>query len=75
MLLPPCRAFATRRTGDAAAAEKIYENLGAAANLPKDLKQEADLLATVVAMVNGGRVRLCGNFKGARFDLNAFAEL
>jgi len=25
--------------------------------------------------VNGGSVRLCGNFKGARFDLNAFAEV
>jgi len=38
-------------------------------------RSEADLLATVVAMVNGGSVRLCGNFKGARFDLNAFAEV
>ena len=24
--------------------------------------------------VNGGRVRLCGNFKGTRFDLDALAE-
>ena len=31
-------------------------------------QSEADLLATVVGMVNGGSVRLCGNFKGARFD-------
>jgi len=37
-------------------------------------QSEADLLATVVGMVNGGSVRLCGNFKGARFDLNTFAE-
>jgi len=30
---------------------------------------EAELIATVVCMVNSGRVRLCGNFAGARFDL------
>ena len=30
---------------------------------------EAELIATVVWMVNSGRVRLCGNFAGARFDL------
>ena len=30
---------------------------------------EAELIATVVCMVNSGQVRLCGNFKGARFDL------
>ena len=38
-------------------------------------QSEAELLATVVAIVNGGSVRLCGNFKGSRFDLNAFAEV
>ena len=30
---------------------------------------EAEVIATVVYLVNSGRVRLCGNFKGARFDL------
>jgi hypothetical protein len=30
---------------------------------------EAELIGTVVCMVNSGRVRLCGNFAGARFDL------
>ena len=30
---------------------------------------EAEVIATVVDLVNSGRVRLCGNFKGARFDL------
>jgi len=30
---------------------------------------EAELIATVVFLVNSGRVRLCGNFAGARFDL------
>jgi len=30
---------------------------------------EAELIATVVYLVNSGRVRLCGNFNGARFDL------
>ena len=31
--------------------------------------REAEVIATVVHMVNAGAVRLCGNFKGARFDL------
>jgi hypothetical protein len=30
---------------------------------------EAEVIATVVFLVNSGAVRLCGNFKGARFDL------
>ena len=30
---------------------------------------DAELIATVVYMVNGGHVRLCGTFKGSRFDL------
>jgi hypothetical protein len=32
-------------------------------------RTEAELIATVVHLVNSGRVRLCGTFKGARFDL------
>ena len=32
-------------------------------------RSEAELIATVVYLVNSGQVRLCGNFKGARFDL------
>ena len=34
---------------------------------------EAELIATVVYMVNRGHVRLCGTFKGSRFDLNTLA--
>jgi len=30
---------------------------------------DAELIATVVYMVNRGHVRLCGTFKGSRFDL------
>ncbi|HEV7732834.1 MAG TPA: hypothetical protein VGR62_11755 [Candidatus Binatia bacterium] len=30
---------------------------------------EAELVATVVHLVNSGAVRLCGNFRGARFDI------
>jgi hypothetical protein len=30
---------------------------------------EAELIATVVYLVNSGAVRLCGNFRGARFDI------
>ena len=33
-----------------------------------------EVIATVAYMVNSGRVRLCGNFKGTRFDLDALAE-
>jgi len=29
---------------------------------------EAELIATVVYLVNSGTVRLCGTFKGSRFD-------
>jgi len=32
-------------------------------------RSDAELVATVVWMVNQGHVRLCGTFKGARFDL------
>ena len=32
-------------------------------------ESEAEVVATVVYLVNSGRVRLCGNFAGARFDL------
>jgi len=34
---------------------------------------EAELIAAVVYMVNSGHVRLCGTFKGARFDLATLA--
>ena len=36
-------------------------------------RSEAELIATVVYMVNQGHVRLCGTFRGARFDLAALA--
>jgi len=29
---------------------------------------EAEVVATVVFLVNSGAVRLCGNFKGMRFE-------
>jgi hypothetical protein len=32
---------------------------------------EAEVVATVVHLVNSGIVQLCGNFRGARFDLDA----
>jgi len=32
-------------------------------------RSEAEVIATIVWMVNEGHVRLCGTFKGARFDL------
>jgi len=36
-------------------------------------RSEAELIAAVVYMVNSGHVRLCGTFKGARFDLATLA--
>ena len=30
---------------------------------------EAEVVATVVYLVNSDRVQLCGNFRGAHFDL------
>jgi len=30
---------------------------------------EAEVIATVVYLVNSDRVQLCGNFRGAHFDL------
>ena len=34
-------------------------------------RTEAEVIATVVYMVNSGSVRLGGNFRGARFDLES----
>ncbi len=36
----------------------------------EDAKSEAELIATVVYMVNSGRVRLNGNFRDCQFDLD-----
>jgi hypothetical protein len=32
---------------------------------------DAEVVATVVHLVNSGIVQLCGNFRGARFDLDS----
>jgi len=32
-------------------------------------RSEAEVIATIVSLVNSGRVRLCGTFRDARFDL------
>ena len=37
-------------------------------------RNEAELVATVVYMVNSGAVRLCGALKGARFDLDGIKQ-
>ena len=37
----------------------------------EEARGEAELIATVVHLVNSGTVRLCGNFKGARFDVDS----
>ena len=40
----------------------------------KYARSEREVVATVAYLVNSGRVRLCGNFKGACFDLDTLAE-
>jgi hypothetical protein len=35
-------------------------------------RTEAEVIATVVYLVNSGKVVLCGNFRGARFDCDEF---
>ena len=37
--------------------------------ISEQARNEAEVIATVVYLVNSGRVRLCGTFRGARFDL------
>jgi len=32
-------------------------------------ENDAETVATVVHLVNSGQVQLCGNFRGAQFDL------
>lgn len=39
-----------------------------------EARSEAELIATVVHMVNAGLVQLVGNFRGARFDLETLAS-
>jgi hypothetical protein len=34
---------------------------------------DAEVVATVVHLVNSGVVQLCGNFRGARFELGTVA--
>jgi len=36
---------------------------------------EAETIALVAHLVNEGHFRLCGNFKGERFDLTALAAV
>ena len=37
-------------------------------------RSEAEVIETVVDLVNSGQVRLCGNFKSARFDLRGLVD-
>lgn len=43
--------------------------------ISQDAASEAELIATVVYMVNSGRVRLNGNFRGSKFDLESLPAL
>lgn len=35
---------------------------------------EEEVVATIVHLVNSGAVRLCGNFRGVRFDTNPASD-
>src|SRR5437762_12713904 len=35
-------------------------------------RSEGEVIATIVCMVNQGRLRLCGTFRGGRIDLTKF---
>jgi hypothetical protein len=37
-------------------------------------RTDAEVVATVVYLVNSGKVRLCGSFKGARFRIDGIGE-
>ena len=39
-------------------------------DLSNSARTEAEVIATVVHLVNSGAVRLCGNFRGARLALD-----
>jgi hypothetical protein len=39
--------------------------------LSREARSDEDVVATVVSLVNSGAVRLCGNFRGRRFDAPA----
>ena len=43
----------------------LLELVSAVAN---HARSDAELIATVVDLVNSGAVRLCGTFKGSRFE-------
>jgi len=38
----------------------------------ENAETDTEVVATVVHLVNSGLVRLCGSFRGARFDLETF---
>ena len=42
--------------------------------IAKYSRSDNEVIATVAYMVNSGSVHLCGNFKGARFDLDALTD-
>jgi len=37
-------------------------------SVTRNARSEAEVIATVIFLVNSGAVRLCGSFKGMRFE-------
>ncbi len=72
-----CREFGSqflggRQRGHAASNTRASAVSAVAKAVAEHARSEAEVIATIVCMVNQGRVRLCGTFKGARFDLTTF---
>ena len=70
-----CRANGTTHVGPPCA-ERVVSNLRVSrgGGTAKYARSDKEVIATVAYMVNSDRVRLCGNFKGARFDLDALTD-
>src|SRR5947208_3530570 len=60
----------TRRVGPMATKVTLLELVDA---VSEHARSEDETIATIIYMVNRGVVRLCGTFKGARFDLRTLA--
>jgi hypothetical protein len=62
---PAARAYEESEVHDMARETTMLELVTAVA---RTAESEAEIVETVVALVNSGAVRLCGNFRGQTFD-------
>ena len=69
---PPSGSFESvdERKGSTMALQTTMLDLVKAVS--ENAETDTEVVATVVHLVNSGLVRLCGSFRGARFDLETF---